>query len=178
MSTDTVKQPLFNRQPLLRSGLPWLGVTLLAILLDQWSKAWITGSLQLLETWTWLPVLDITRAHNTGVAFSFFAGGGEWQRWLFVGFALVVSVVLVTWLRRLDGRQQRLLALSLALILGGALGNVIDRLRHGFVVDFIAVHWQRHYFPAFNVADSCITVGAVLLFLDALLDSRRRRRTS
>ena len=164
------------RLPLARSGLPWAGLALFAILADQLTKLWVVSALQLHEAREWLPVLSILRAHNEGAAFSFLAGAGGWQRWLFTALALVVSFAILTWLRRLDGSQQRLLVVSLALILGGALGNVIDRLRHGYVVDFVAVHWQEHYFPAFNVADSCITVGAALLLLDALLDSRRRHK--
>ncbi|MEP7312821.1 MAG: signal peptidase II [Pseudomonadota bacterium] len=164
------------RPALARSGLPWAGLALLAILADQVTKLWVMNSLQLHESRVVMPMLSILRAHNPGAAFSMLAGSGGWQRWLFTGIALVVSVVILTWLRRLDGSQQRLLSVSLALILGGALGNVIDRLRHGFVVDFVLVHWQDHYFPAFNVADSCITVGAGLLLLDALLDSRRRKK--
>ncbi len=164
------------RPPLARSGLPWAGLALLAIFADQLTKMWIVSTLQLHESRVWLPVLSIVRAHNPGAAFSFLAGADGWQRWLFTALALVVGVTILVWLRRLDGAQQRLLSISLALILGGALGNVIDRLRHGYVVDFVLVHWQGHYFPAFNVADSCISVGAVLLLLDALLDSRRRRK--
>ncbi|HEV7633273.1 MAG TPA: signal peptidase II [Steroidobacteraceae bacterium] len=173
---DTTGTARTVRLPVARSGLPWAGLALLAILVDQLTKLWVVSALQLHEAHEWLPVLSILRAHNTGAAFSFLAGAGGWQRWLFTALALVVSFAILTWLRRLDGGQQRLLVISLALILGGALGNVIDRLRHGYVVDFVAVHWQEHYFPAFNVADSCITVGAGLLLLDALLDSRRRHK--
>jgi signal peptidase II len=158
------------------SGLPWALVSIVSILVDQLTKAVILRRFALYETTTVLPVLDITRAHNTGAAFSFLAGAGGWQRWLFVALALGVSSVILVWLRRLDGRRQALLAAALTLIMGGALGNVIDRLKHGYVVDFVAVHWERHYFPAFNVADACITIGAALLILDALLESRRERK--
>lgn len=158
-----------------RSGLPWLLLTGVSIVLDQLTKSWISSTFQLYETRPVLPVLSITRAHNTGAAFSFLAGAGGWQRWVFVTLALVVSVVIGVWLRRLDGKRQRLLACALALIMGGALGNVIDRLRLGHVVDFVLAHWSGHYFPAFNVADSCITIGAGMLLLDAFLESRRPR---
>ncbi len=114
-----------------------------------------------------LPVLDFTLLHNTGAAFSFLAGASGWQRWFFIGLAAVVSVVLVAWIWRTP-RGEKLLPLALSLILGGALGNVIDRVEHGYVVDFIHVHWGAAYFPAFNVADTAITVGAALLILDAL----------
>jgi signal peptidase II len=159
-----------------RSGLPWLLLTLGSIVLDQLTKAWISSSFQLFETRPVLPVLSITRAHNTGAAFSFLAGAGGWQRWVFVTLALVVSVTIAVWLKRLDGTRQRLLAIALSLIMGGALGNVIDRLRLGHVVDFVLAHWKGHYFPAFNVADACITVGAGLLLLDAFLEGRREKR--
>jgi len=157
-----------------RSGLRWLPLGLAAILLDQITKALILHGLALHESITVLPVLEIVHWRNTGAAFSFLAGAGGWQRWLFTVFALGVSVGLLLWLARLDGRQQKLQSAGLMLIVAGALGNVIDRFRHGYVVDFVAVHWGEHWFPAFNVADSCITVGAGLMLLDAVLDARRR----
>lgn len=156
-----------------RSGLPWSVITLVAIAIDQMSKAAILGRFEEYETVTVLPVLQITRAHNEGAAWSFLAQAGGWQRWMFTALAFVVSAVILVWLRRIDATRQRLLPLGLTLIMGGALGNVIDRLRLGYVVDFVAVHWRQHYFPAFNVADACITLGAGLLILDALLDGRR-----
>jgi signal peptidase II len=116
-------------------------------------------------------VLEITRYHNTGAAFSFLADAAGWQRWLFTALAIIVSTALVVWLRRID-RGDTALASSVALILAGALGNVIDRLRLGHVIDFIHFHWGEHYFPAFNVADSAITIGAALLLLDAWLEAR------
>ncbi|MEO7773514.1 MAG: signal peptidase II [Steroidobacteraceae bacterium] len=158
-----------------RTGLPWLWLTGGSIVADQLSKLWILETFALYETRSVLPVLAITHVYNTGAAFSFLAGAGGWQRWVFVGLAVVVSVVIGVWLKRLDGRRQRMLSISLALIMGGALGNVIDRLRLGYVVDFVLAHWKGHYFPAFNVADACITVGAGLLLLDAFLDMRRSK---
>jgi signal peptidase II len=170
-STTTAAAPL----PLGQTGLPWLVLAAAVIVLDQLSKYWVVGNFELYQTLTLLPVLDFTRAHNMGAAFSFLAGAGGWQRWLFTALAIGVSAVIVVWLRRIDGRQQRWLAVGLTLIMGGALGNVIDRIRLGYVVDFVAVHWDAHFFPAFNLADSCITVGACLLLLDALLEGRRTR---
>jgi signal peptidase II len=152
-------------------SLSYLWLTALVIALDQTTKAAIEHSLGLYQSIVVLPVLDITRAHNTGAAFSFLAGEAGWQRWLFTVLAIVVSVALVLWLRRIDF-EARVLACAVALILGGALGNVIDRLRLGHVIDFIHVHWGEHYFPAFNVADSAITIGAALLLLDAWLEAR------
>ncbi len=119
-----------------------------------------------------LPVLQITRLHNTGVAFSFLDNAAGWQRWVFTALAVVVSAAMVVWLRRID-RSARVLGSAVALILGGAIGNAIDRMRLGHVIDFINAHWNEHYFPAFNVADSAITVGAGLLLLDAWLEGRR-----
>lgn len=158
------------RQP---SGLRWLPVTVAVIALDQGVKLWIVAHLALYGTLRLLPVLDITLTYNRGAAFSFLAGASGWQKWLFAGLAVVVAAAIVHWLRRLNGRAQWLLCLSLTLIMGGALGNLSDRLRIGHVVDFIIAHWHNVYFPwAFNVADSAITLGATLLLIDAWLESR------
>ncbi|HKT71415.1 MAG TPA: signal peptidase II [Steroidobacteraceae bacterium] len=154
------------------TGRVWLPITIAVVVLDQLSKAWIVEHFALHERKALLPVLDITLTYNTGAAFSFLAGASGWQRWLFVALAVGVSGAIVGWLGRLKARTQGLLSCSLAFILGGALGNVIDRLRIGHVVDFILAHWNEAYFPAFNVADSAITVGAGLLLLDAWLESR------
>jgi signal peptidase II len=159
------------------SGWRWLPVAIGVIILDQATKAWMVQHFRIYESVHLLPVLDITLMFNTGAAFSFLENAGGWQRWLFTALALVVGVAILGWLRRLRSRSQSLLCCSLTLILGGALGNVIDRLRIGHVVDFISAHWGReHYFPAFNVADSAITVGAVLLLLDAWLESRNAKK--
>jgi signal peptidase II len=161
--------------PVSASGLRWLPLAAAVIVLDQVTKALVERSFELYESHALLPVLDLTRAHNPGAAFSFLAGAGGWQRWLFSALAGVVSIAIVVWLRRLSGTSQRLLAAGLSLIVGGALGNLIDRLRHGYVIDFINAHWQQSYFPAFNVADSAISIGAMLLLLDAWLEWRRER---
>lgn len=152
-------------------GLVYLWLSALVILIDQLSKAAIERSLDLYQAVAVLPVLDITRYHNAGAAFSFLADAAGWQRWLFTALAFVVSAALILWLRRIN-RHARLLGCAVALILGGALGNLIDRLRFGYVVDFIHAHWGEHYFAAFNCADSAITIGAALLLLDAWLDAR------
>lgn len=149
----------------------WLWLSLLVVLADQATKWWIMQSFDLFQRLELMPYLGLTRLHNTGAAFSFLADAGGWQRWFFVTLGLVVSVVIMLWLRRLPGRGQGMLAAALSLIIGGALGNVIDRALHAHVVDFISVHYQDWYFPAFNLADSAITVGAVLLVLDSLLNS-------
>jgi signal peptidase II len=153
------------------SGLTFLWLTAVVVALDQLTKAAIEHSLGLYQSVVVLPVLEITRYHNTGAAFSFLADAAGWQRWLFTALAIIVSTALVVWLRRID-RGDTALASSVALILAGALGNVIDRLRLGHVIDFIHFHWGEHYFPAFNVADSAITIGAALLLLDAWLEAR------
>jgi len=160
--------------PLAASGWRWLPLTAAVIGADQLVKAWVVHHFGLFERVHVLPVLDLILTYNTGAAFSFLAGAAGWQRWVFIGLALAVSVVLIAWLRRLHAARERLLAAALALIAGGASGNMLDRLLHGRVVDFVHVHWQQHYFPAFNVADSAITVGAALLLLDAWRESRHR----
>jgi len=149
----------------------WLWLSAAVIALDQATKFLVTRFLELYERVEVLPVLDFTLLHNTGAAFSLLAGASGWQRWFFIGLACVVSVMLVVWIWRTP-RGEKLLPLALALILGGALGNVIDRAVHGYVVDFIHAHWGASYFPAFNIADSAITVGAVLLILDAFRERR------
>jgi len=152
----------------------WLLLSALIVIADQVSKEYITRHLGEFEFRTVLPILDITRMHNVGAAFSFLASASGWQRWLFIGLAVSVSVAIVIWLCRMHRGASSLLAAGLSMVLGGAVGNVIDRIRLGHVVDFIHFHWDRAYFPAFNVADSAITVGAGCLLLDALIDSRRK----
>ena len=152
----------------------WLLLSLAIVIADQLSKSFVVGRLGEFEVRAVLPVLDITLMHNTGAAFSFLASASGWQRWFFIGLASAVCIVLAFWLCRLRVEARGLLALALSLVLGGALGNVIDRIRLGSVVDFIHFHWHFAYFPAFNIADSAITVGAGCLLLDAFLDSRRK----
>ena len=157
-----------------RRAASWLLLSAVVILADQFSKAYIAGHYLEFEFTRILPVLDITCMHNVGAAFSFLASASGWQRWLFIGLAVVVSVGITVWLIRLPRSTHPVLAAGLALVLGGAVGNVIDRIRLGYVVDFIHFHWERAYFPAFNVADSAITVGAACLLLDALLEAKRK----
>ena len=147
--------------------LGWLVLSLLVLVIDQVSKAHFEGTLEMFQQIVVIPdYFSWTLAYNTGAAFSFLADSGGWQRWLFALIAVVVSAVLVVWLKRL-GRNDTWLAIALALVLGGALGNLYDRIALGHVIDFILVHWQnRYYFPAFNFADSAICVGAVMMALD------------
>ena len=153
------------------SLLPWLAIAAIVIVLDQFTKTLILGDFSLGESRAVTSFFNIVRVHNTGAAFSFLAGAAGWQRWFFVGLGAVAAVFIVWMLRKHGG--QRLFGWALALILGGAVGNVIDRLRHGHVIDFIQVHHSGWYFPSFNVADSAITVGAALLILDELRRVRR-----
>ena len=151
----------------------WLWLTLAVIVLDQWTKWLVTSNFVEYQSLTLLPVFDLVRLHNEGAAFSFLSDASGWQRWMFSALGIGVSAGLVVWLKRLPARGQSLLAAALALIIGGALGNVIDRVLLGHVIDFIHVHYRQWYFPAFNVADSSITVGAILLILDSVLSGRR-----
>src|SRR5690606_27740289 len=145
-------------------------LTLVVLVLDQWTKGWAESALRMYQPMEVLPFFNLTLAYNEGAAFSFLAGAGGWQRWFFAGIALVASVVILVWLVR--GRDSRIVAAALALILGGALGNLWDRLALGHVVDFLDFHWAGYHFPAFNIADSAITVGAALIILDMLLGAR------
>jgi signal peptidase II len=157
-----------------RPLLPWLGIALLIIVLDQITKTLILQSFQYGDSRYVTSFFNIVRAHNTGAAFSFLAGASGWQRWFFIGLG-VVAAVFIVWMLRSHGGQ-RVFAWALSLILGGAVGNVVDRMLHGYVVDFIQVHWgAQYYFPSFNVADSAITGGAILLILDEILRVRRGR---
>jgi signal peptidase II len=152
----------------------WLGVAV--IVLDQWTKSLVVERLAEFDRVVLLPVLELMRLHNTGAAFSFLSDAAGWQRWLFVALGVVVSGGILVYLRRLPAKGQSLLAAGLSLILGGALGNVIDRVLLGHVIDFIRVHYEDHYFPAFNVADSAITIGAALIIVDTLFDLDRAKR--
>jgi len=163
-----------------RSAFPpwpwaWLGVTALVLLLDAYSKALVSEALELYRPLEVFPWLNVTLAHNYGAAFSFLSDAGGWQRWFFVTLASAVSLVLLVWLLRLP-RKEWVTGLSLSLVLGGAVGNLVDRIRLGYVVDFVDVHVGGWHYPAFNVADSAITCGVILLLADALLLSRRRQR--
>ena len=151
----------------------WLGIALAVVLLDQFTKTLILGYFQLGDSRTVTPFFNVVRVHNSGAAFSFLAGASGWQRWFFVVLGVAAAGFIVWMLAR--HAAQALFCSALALILGGAVGNVIDRLLHGHVVDFVQLHWRGWYFPAFNVADSAITVGAALLVVDELLRVRRTR---
>jgi len=159
--------------------LKWLWLTVLVLVLDQFSKRWFESNLSLYEQIVIIPDLfSWTLAYNRGAAFSFLANEAGWQRWFFAVVAVIASGVLFVWLKRLQSHE-RWLGVALALVLGGALGNLYDRVVLGHVVDFILVHWKTQwYFPAFNVADSAITVGAAMLILDMLINSPTKKAQS
>ena len=151
------------------NALPWLGLSALVLALDQWSKAWVLDSL---PEYVAIPVIDgfwnWYRTYNTGAAFSFLADAGGWQKWFFIVLAFAISGLMVWMLARTPRRDWRQ-ALPLALVIGGAIGNVIDRILHGHVIDFIQWHVGQHYWPAFNIADSAVVGGAIGIALFGLL---------
>ena len=156
----------------------WLGLAAVIILLDQFTKVLIVGNFQLGDSHTVTSYFNVVRVHNSGAAFSFLADASGWQRWFFVGLGAVASGVIIWMLR--SHPTQKLFCMAVTLILGGAVGNVIDRIWHGYVVDFLQFHWDflspvfhGGYFPSFNVADMAITGGAIGLILDELLRVRR-----
>ncbi|MCU7838801.1 MAG: signal peptidase II [Candidatus Thiodiazotropha sp. (ex Troendleina suluensis)] len=151
----------------------WLWLSLMVILLDQASKQFAESMLTLYESVTVLPFFDLTLLYNKGAAFSFLSDQGGWQRWFFIILAIGVTIVLIGWLWRLK-REEQWIAVALSLIIGGAIGNVIDRILFGQVIDFLHFHYQGHYFPAFNVADSAITVGVAIMLFDALVLAKKR----
>jgi len=152
----------------------WFGLSIIVIGLDQWTKILADNKLSYGLPVEVLPVFNLTLQYNTGAAWSFLSDAGGWQRWLFTGIAIVVSIAIVIWMTRLKEKEQ-LLAAGLCLILGGAIGNVIDRILYGHVVDFISLHYQGWYFPAFNIADAAITIGAACLILDMFIHPENHR---
>ena len=143
----------------------WYALAAVIIVLDQLSKYWVQVSFFEFERINLLPILDFTLVYNKGAAWSFLSDAGGWQRWLFTGISSVVSIVLVIWIHRLLA-VQKLLLIALTLILAGAVGNLIDRVLLGKVVDFVLFYYDGHYFPAFNIADSAITIGAIFMLAD------------
>ncbi|MCW8847145.1 MAG: signal peptidase II [Sedimenticola sp.] len=152
--------------------LRWLWFSLLIIVFDQLSKQLIEASFMVYETLSVLPFFNLTLAYNEGAAFSFLSDQGGWQRWFFAFVAAFVTIVLVIWLSRL--KDEKVLAISLALVIGGAIGNLIDRLMLGYVIDFLDFFYGQYHWPAFNVADIAISVGVFLMFVDALFGQSNR----
>jgi signal peptidase II len=151
----------------------WYLVALVVVLLDQLSKVWVSAHLTYGEPLIFTSFFDFTLLHNHGAAFSFLAEQGGWQRWFFALLAIAVSLALVVWIAR-SAAHNRLESFALAFILGGALGNLYDRIQLGHVVDFIVVHYQEHFWPAFNVADSAITFGAFVLIAQMILKKEKK----
>lgn len=151
----------------------WLWLSLAIVLLDQATKQLAEAKLTAYQAIYVLPFFDLTLMYNKGAAFSFLSDQGGWQRWFFVVLALGVSAVLVSWLRRLQA-EEKWVAIALALIIGGAMGNVIDRILFGQVIDFVHLHYQQYYWPAFNVADSAIFIGVAIMLYDAFILAPRR----
>jgi len=168
---------LFKRSASPQNIFLWLFVALVIILIDQWTKTLIVNEFQLGEG---RPVLlgffNIVRVHNTGAAFSFMANADGWQRWLFTGIGVLAALVITALLK--SHSHQKLFSFSLACILGGAVGNVLDRVMYGYVIDFLDFYWSVWHFPAFNLADSAITLGAICLLLDELLRVRREKNNA
>lgn len=155
------------------SMLPWLGLALILFIADQFTKVLILGYYKLGDSTYVTSFFNVVRVHNTGAAFSFLASAGGWQRWFFTAIGVIATLFILWLLRSHSG--QRLFSFALACVLGGAVGNVVDRMLHGYVVDFLDFHYAGWHFPAFNVADSAITIGAACLILDELLRVRRTK---
>ncbi|MHB8948287.1 MAG: signal peptidase II [Rhodoferax sp.] len=155
------------------SMMQWLGLATIILMADQFTKVMILGFYQLGDSTYVTSFFNVVRVHNSGAAFSFLADAGGWQRWFFTVVG-VLAAALILWLLK-SHSGQKLFAFAMACILGGAIGNVIDRVLYGYVVDFLDFHWGTWHFPAFNVADSAITIGAACLILDELLRVRRGR---
>jgi len=155
--------------------LRWLSLTMLVIVLDQITKIWADNALQLYRPLEVMPFFNLMLAYNPGAAFSFLSDAGGWQRWFFTALSSVVSVALLIWLHRLK-EQERGMAASLSLILAGAVGNLIDRIAYGHVIDFIDVYYQKHHWPAFNIADSAICIGAVIMIVLTLREGRSEKQ--
>lgn len=152
----------------------WLVVTAIVVLADQLTKLAVIEHMTLYQRIPIMPILDLVRLHNTGAAFSFLSNASGWQQWLFSGVAVVVSLGILWWLLTLPSRGRAVLAMGLALVMGGAIGNVIDRTLYGYVVDFILFHYEAWSYPAFNIADSAITVGVGLILVDGIFLEKRR----
>lgn len=145
--------------------LKWLWLSALVLVLDQASKQWVAKNFELYESIDLLPSLNFTYVHNMGAAFSFLSSAGGWQRWFFVAIAVIATSVLVIWLRRLE-TTEKWMAVTISLVLGGAAGNLYDRISYGYVIDFIDVYYETYHWPIFNFADSAISVGVAMMLID------------
>ena len=145
--------------------LKWLWLSLAVFALDQITKLWVVANFDLYESIQIVPQINITYVHNTGAAFSFLSSAGGWQRWFFVGVAVIASIILTVWLARLKTSDEWM-AVTLSLILGGAIGNLFDRISYAYVIDFIDVYYQTWHWPVFNIADCAISIGVVMMLID------------
>ena len=159
------------------TGLRWLWLTLVILVIDQVNKYWVAASFDYRETLSVLPFFNLTYVHNPGAAFSFLAGQGGWQRWFFTAIATVASVVFLVWMAKTP-KHERLLSIAFALILSGAVGNLIDRVLLGYVIDFLDFHWAGYHFAAFNIADSAIFIGAALMILESFTSKEANKESS
>jgi signal peptidase II len=164
--------------PWQESGWRWLWISAVLVVLDQLTKYWVVAAIPLEQHVYLLPVLELTHTTNPGAAWSMFADWGGSQRWILSALAIGVSIAILVWTRRMALTRHKLLIGGLVLILSGAIGNVIDRLRLGHVIDFVVAHWQGSEFPAFNVADAAISVGAACVVLDAIFEHRREKQAA
>jgi signal peptidase II len=154
--------------------LKWLWISALTLVLDQATKLAVDGSMHLFQSISLLPFFNLTYVHNTGASFSFLSEAGGWQRWLFAGLALFMSGFMIVWLFRLQ-KHETLMAVALSMVLGGAIGNLIDRISYGYVIDFLDVYYQSWHWPVFNVADSAICIGVGLMLLDSFGVGRNKQ---
>lgn len=159
------------------TGLRWLWLTLLCLVIDQVSKHWVAGTFSYGETLSVLPFFNLTYVHNPGAAFSFLADQGGWQRWFFTAIASIASIVFFIWMAKTP-KEQKLSAIAFSLILSGAVGNLIDRALFGYVIDFLDFYWGRSHFAAFNVADSAIFIGAALMILESFTHKENGNKES
>ena len=157
--------------------LKWIWLAVVVVILDQLTKYIASTSLVLYKPVAVMPMFNWTLMHNTGAAFSFLHDAGGWQRWFFAVLAIIVSIVIVLWIKRLN-QHEKWQAAALALILGGAIGNVVDRVWLGYVVDFIQVYYQQWYWPAFNIADSAISIGVVMIIIESIREYRAERKNT
>jgi signal peptidase II len=177
ISTKTLK----TSAPTYKNLMKWIWLSVLTVVLDQLTKKIAEAELLLHKPVAILPNFNVTLMYNKGAAFSFLSEAGGWQRIFFVILSTIISIFLFFWLKQISNdekqKNNQLLQIAIALILGGAIGNLIDRAMTGAVVDFIQLYYSTYYFPAFNIADSAITAGAALLILDMLLESKRNSKS-
>lgn len=156
--------------------LKWLWLSVLVVVLDQLTKLWVISAFELYESVELVPFLNLTYVQNKGAAFSFLSSAGGWQRWFFTGVSVIAIGVLFIWIKRLKP-DEKLLAVSMSLILGGAVGNLYDRLAYGYVIDFLDAYYQQWHWPVFNVADSAIVLGVTLMLVDMVLTAKKEQQT-